>query len=476
MNIRTGFSLAVCLLVAGGCGGGGGGNGGSDGRTASVRVYVTDYFGQPVGGATVDLCGKARCYGLADSDDEGNAAFENVPAGPARLCAFYPARGGGGCEDVTISAGGTVTLDHQLQLNPYDPPNAAVLGARVDENGLSPDGRTLDIVIRVAVTDPPRAGSWFNADPVRIDDCVARAGQELVDAGPRCIRAADGSDGSYSSSWLTRLPVTQTIRQSAPPATVALLLDQSAAFFDYEEGKREARLFTAKLFADRMLPDTALLLAAFAGDDPAGGLVSLLPKSPVTFLPANNPGPFLSKAETFAELDGLAGLGGGVAPLYAAILSSIDFVASHALPGHRRMLVVMANGRDDACAAPAQCAALRAEIAARAREKDVELVLHGYSYGYGAGDPGYEALRALAVDASAPLIVGSYVSYKSLDLVQDLVEGEVAVEDLHFRLTSDVPGAFHPGATVVGELHGSTASNCPFDCTDYSFPFAVQVP
>jgi len=237
-----------------------------------------------------------------------------------------------------------------------------------------------------------------------------------------------------------------------------------------------------------MLPGTALLLAAFAEDDPAGVYMSPLPQTPVTFLPADNPGPFLGKAETFAELDALAKLSGGIAPLYAAILSSIDFVASHALPGNRRMLVVMANGRDDACTAPAQCAALRAEIAGRAREKDVELILQpAYRYGalinyedgspfFGNDDPGYEALRALAVDASAPLIVGDYVSHKSLDLVQDLVGGEVAVEDLRVRLTSNVPGAFHPGATVVGELHGSTASNCPWYCQDYSFPFSVRVP
>lgn len=476
MNIRTGFSAAVCLFVAGGCGGGGG----SDGATASVRVHVTDYFGQPVGGAAVDLCGKARCYGQAYSDEEGNAAFENVSAGPARLCAFYPARGGGGCQDVTISAGGTVALDQQLQLNPYDPGNAAVLDASVDENGLSPDGRTLDITIRVAVTDRRGVGSWFDAYPVRVDDCIAREAQELIDAGPRCIRGANGSDASYTFGGLIGPPVAHTIRQPVEPATVALLLDQSEAFFEYEEDIREARLFTGKLFADRMLPETILLLAAFAGDDPAGDYVSVLPQTPVTFLPANNPGPFLSKVETFEQLDGLAGAGGGIAPLYAAILSSIEFVATHAMPGTRRMLVVMANGRDDACRAPAQCAALRDEIAVQARARNVELILQsGYYYGYNLhGDdyPEYEALRALAVDTSAPLIVGDYLSHRALDVVRQLVVGEVAVEDLRVRLTSDVPGAFHPGAIVVGELHGSTESNCPWDCQDYSFPFAVRVP
>lgn len=464
MRTKRGCSLLVCLLVAGGCGG----DGGNEGGTGSASLYVTDYFGRPVGGAFVSLCGQESC---ADgySDEEGNVAFNDIPAGRTQLCVFYAARGGGDCEYVRIVAGGTLTLDHQLKLSPYGGGTVAVLDARVDENGLSPDGRTLDIVIRVALSEPPPVGSWFNADPVRIDDCVARTGQELVDAGPQCIRGASGSDASYSSSGLTRPPVIQTIRQSAQPATVALLLDQSDAFFDFEEDNVEARLFTGKLFADRMLPDSALLLAAFAGDDPASGYTSLLPQTPVTFLPAGNPAPFLSKAETFQELDGLAGLSGGIAPLYAAILSSIDFVATHALPGTRRMLVVMANGRDDACTAPAQCAAARAEIAAQARENDVELVLRGDNY---LADD----LRALAVDASAPLIVLAGPSYEALDLVQDFIEGEVAVEDLRFRLTSDVPGAFHPGATVVGVMHGSTATNCPFGCSDFPLPFAVRVP
>ena len=361
MNIRTRYALAACLFVAGGCGGDGGG---PDDGTASVRVFVTDYFGQPVGGADVSLCGKARCVGPAATDGEGNVTFENVPAGRAQLCAFSSARGGASCvENVSISAGGTVTLDHQLQLNPYGGGTVDVLGARVDENGLSPDGRTLDIVIRVALSKPPPVGSWFNADPVTIVDCVAREGQELIDAGPRCIRGADGSDASYTFGGLNAPPVPQTIRQPAQPATVTLLLDQSEAFFEFEESGVEARLFTGKLFADRMLPDTPLLLAAFAGDDPAGGYLSLLPQTPVTFLPADNPGPFLSKAETFAQLDGLSGLSGGIAPLYSAILSSIDFAASQAVPGTRPMLAVMANGRDHVCTAPAPCSALRAEIA-----------------------------------------------------------------------------------------------------------------
>lgn len=467
--------VSVFLLSA--CGGGGGGD---DGATGSASVHVTDYFDQSVAGASVSLCGRQRCAGEASTDEEGNVTFEKFPAGPATLCASYPARGGG-CEEIIILAGRTITVGFKLELGSlgrYGPGAVAVLNTRVATDGLGPDGRTLDIVIRVAVTNPPAVGSWFNADPVWIEDCVAREGQELIDAGPRCIRGADGSDASYSFSGLRSPPVRQTIREPAQPATVGLLIDQSAGFDQTRELVREAHLFTAKIFADRVLPETAMLLAAFAADDPASGLVSLLPQTPVTFLPVDDPGPFLSKAETFAELDGLAELGGGVAPLYESVLSSINFVASHAIPGTRRMLVVMANGRDDACGAPAPCAALRAEIASLARDKDVELVLKpGYGGDiYGDYYPESDGLKELAVDAAAPLIAGGALSYDVFNLVQDLVEGEVAVEDLRIRLTSDVPGAFHPGASVVGTLFGTTASDCPFGCQTYLLPFAVRVP
>jgi len=481
-------AAALFAFGIGGCGGGGdaarpaggeepaGGAGGSPG-IGSVRVKVTDYFGQPVASAQVYWIGPSTIETI--SDEEGNARLDNVPSGVASVCASHAVRGHacGPDDPVTIPVDSTLDLVRQLQPD-WSPPIAAVLETRVDPNGLSPDGRTLDITIRVAVTQRPSVGSWFGADsnyPLSTADCVAREGQELVDLGPRCIRGAGGTDTSYTFGRLIEF-VAKAIDQPARPSTVGLLLDESAAVWSYEEYMVESRLFAAKIFADKALPDIGLLLAGFAGDDPAGVYLSRLPQTPVTFLPAQNPGLFLSKPEMFEQLDGLAELSGGVAPLYAAILSSIDFVADHAIPGTRRVLVVMTNGRDDTCGTPAQCVAMRGQIAARANDRDVELILLGPDGIKPGTSRAEEAISTLSVDTSAPLAVGSGTFHEALDLVQQLLGETVPVEDVRVRLMSEEPGAFHAGAIVAGALHGFNPGNCPWDCYLYVLPFSVRVP
>jgi hypothetical protein len=495
------LALALVAIGMAGCGGGvaapaaapppgapppsggdpGTGGGGTPG-TATILVKVTDYFGEPVSGATVTWMGQWPNVERI-SDDEGVARFDGIQSGTSRLCAHHRVRGHacGPQDPVTVPAGSTVELIRQLKPC-CSPPTAAVLETSIDPGGLSSDGRTLDITIRVGVTRPPRSGSWFDAPlyPTVVVDCVARDGLELAEMGPRCIRGPDGSDSSYTFDRLIEFPTPRTLAQPAWPATVGLLFDQSAPMDDFEQQSFESRLYAAKIFADQVLPETGLLLAGFASDDPAGNQVSPLYQKPVMFLPAENPGLFFSRPEAYEQLDGLMGLSGGIAPLYEAILSSIDFVADHAVVGARRVLVVMAGGRDDACGTPAQCAALRAAVAARARQGDVELWLVGPYYTpfdpY-IGPPGtVTSMGTLAVDAAAPLIGYGSDLHEALDLVRQLLGESIHVEDIRVRLSSDEAGAFHSGVVVAGELRGSNPSNCPWYCFPYAFPFSVRVP
>ena len=483
--------LALLGFFITSCGGGNGsttatkgvqssGTGGSTG-VGTIRVNVTDFFDAPVAGADV--------YWLATnsivetiSDEEGKAILYGVPSGKhGRVCASHVVRGYA-CDagNFQVPAGSTVELERKLQPTP-GAPLATVIKTSVQSDGLSPDGRTLEATIRIAVTQPPSIGSWFDAGhwSLAVTDCVAREGQELLDLGPRCIRSTVEGDQSYSFGGTIGRPVATTIQQPARAATVALLLDQSAPVWAYEEYAVEARIYGAKIFADNALPDTGLLVAAFAGDDEDGINLSALQGKPVTLLPVQNPALFFSKSEIFDQLDGLLAMSGGVAPLYAATMHAIDLLADRALPATRRILVVMANGRDDSCGTPAQCAAMRKAISYRASEKNVEIFL------LGRDGPDYleldtsrteEAISLLAVDAIAPLIVGSGTYHEAFNLVQQLITGSYAVEDIRIRLTSMEPGTFHSGAVVSGELLGSNPSNCPWYCYVYVLPFSVQVP
>jgi len=441
--------------------------------TGTLLVAVTDYFDLPVAGADVAWLGPSSVV-EAVTDADGNAQLE-VPALSARVCVTDTVRGIS-CDDdapVVVPANGTLAIDRQLELwAGY--PVAAIIDTAVQPGGLRDNGRTLDISIRFAIEEPYRF--WFNNTdvPPAVVDCVARHGQDLADNGPRCIEGAGVStDGSYSFGGITRAREASTITQPPVPATVGILLDQSAPVFEDEDLATESRLFAVKLLADRLLPETAIALAAFAADDPTGVSSSLLPQAPVTFLPDENPGLLVNKPDLFFEADRLSGLAGGVAPLYEAILGSIDYVAELAQPGTRRLLVVMSNGRDDTCGARLDCEAIRDAIADKIEERSVELVL--FDTLFSSAD---DALHELATDLSVPLVTGHgyFDDAKSLALVEQMLGESLEVVDMYVTLVGEREGVFESGAVVTGTFVGSNDGVCSFGCAVYEFPFSVRVP
>ncbi len=484
MTIVTGMAVGLA-----GCGSGGGSapsageRSDPPGGTGTVKVKVTDVFGDPVAGASVSWIGRATTVELRSGSD-GVVQFDDVPAGSAGLCASQPVRGNDGCGNIIVEADRVLDLSRKLE--PRTAPVAAVLSATVNPGGISVDGRYLDVTIRVAVTDPPAGSSWFDDGASTsyrtvVADCIARTGDELAQLGPRCIRAAEGSDISYSFAGLNDLGVVEAIQGEPRRWAVGLLIDQSDAGLSPDWAPNEPRLFASKVFADALLPDTRLALAAFASDDPSGSL-SRLPQLPVTFFPVESPEFVTSRPEAFEVLQDLSDLVGGGAPLYDAIIAGVDFMATQAPADLQRALVILADGSDSTCGTPAQCAEQRRVIVRHAREAGVQLFLVGdcfdstwnYCQDFRARDP----LRLLALEGRIPLVVGpEYRTFTApLGLARQWLSGSMLVQDISVRLTSDTPGAFAPGAVVTGDLAGANPSQCPFGCWIYVLPFSVQVP
>ena len=454
----------------------------------SIRVKVTDALGASVAGASVWVSA-AGTSSLTGPD--GTVQFDAVPAGSSRVCAIHPVRGHtcSAPDPVVVENGKLLELSRRLEQLPWiDGVAATVLSATVEPGGVSPDGRTLDVTLRTVVIGPEYMGSWFvdgedwGSNRLQVFDCTARTDDELAQLGPRCIHGVDGRDTSYSFQQVIDLGAVRNVEGPAAPWAVGLLIDQSDAGLSPQWLPNDPRLFAAKLFADRLLPDTPLMLAAFASDEPSGG-ASNLPQRPVTFFPVESPAFLSSRSEGIALLDELSGQVGGGAPLHDAIASGIEFMAAHAPAGRQRALVVLADGADTTCGTPAQCAALRSEIIGRAQDAAVELFIVG---GSGTGctpdscpaDPAdMQPLQLLAREGGFPIVIAEQPGLIApMQLARRWISGEMLVQDVILRITSETAGAFAPGATVMGKFTGANASQCPMGCQVHELIFSVEIP
>lgn len=491
--LLAGAWVAAASLA--GCGGSGGGGASSvtppSGGTGRIRVKVVDFTGEAVAGAEVWVSA-TNTSALTGSD--GIVGFDNVPAGTSRVCASHLVRGHtcSAPDPVAVEKNKVLELTRQLEPLSTSAAVAAVLSATVDAGGVSADGRSLDVTLQVAVTGPQYQGSWFvNGDEwgynrLQVFDCAARAGDELAQLGPRCIRGADGRDASYSFARVNDLGPVKTIERQGTPWAVGLLIDQSNAGLSPDWLPNDSRVFAAKRFSDRILPATPLVLGAFASDEPSGS-ASRLPQRPVTLFPVESPAFLTSRAEAFGLLNNLHSLVGGGAPLYEAIVEGVDYMAARTPPERSRALVVLADGADTTCGTPAQCAALRRDVIDRARDAEVQLFLVGGSpsdctpdwVGWEGcqGPSDNEGIQLLAREGGFPIVVGNAPDLgPAMELARQWLQPSMGVQDIGLRLTSETAGAFAPGATVMGALTGANASQCPWGCQVHQLIFSVEIP
>jgi hypothetical protein len=270
----------------------------------------------------------------------------------------------------------------------------------------------------------------------------------------------------------------KTVEYPRDAMAVGFLVDQSDAGGSPVWLSNGPELFAAKVFSDRLLPATPLLLSGFASDEPSGN-ASRLPQRPVTFFPVESPAFLTNRTEAFGVLDDMRGLVGGGAPLYQAIVEAVDHMAARTPPERQRALVILADGVDTICGTPAQCAAQRREIIDRARDAAVQLFIVAQAgaclpdFGSCANYPeDTDSALLLAREGGFPIAVGNATG---LELARQWLSGSMTVQDIRLRLTSESEGAFAPGATVMGALMGANASECPMGCAVRPFVFSVEI-
>jgi hypothetical protein len=452
---------AVCLavlLAAGvpGCGGGGSGGGvtGSSaagnprpaGPTGTVVVTVTDVLGAPVPDASVYVS-SASWSGKAQSDANGQARFTGVPTGrvTASSSSDSPVDSIGRSPEVDLVADAEVDVAVVVSPVPNRDGGPGGIGAaRVD--AVSSDGRLLDFSLPVF--------DWGGVGSATISSCTPDPATETAD----CVIGPAGFDAPYSVQSLQ-----PTLIPGGEPAafSAALLVDQSQ--YLAADDPWDYRFFDLKYFLVSKAPADRVLLAAFASDDVASGTLSQLPQKPVTLFPVENPAFTTASNGLFPTIDSLGSLEGGSAPLYAAIDAMLDYVAANTSAEERRALVVLTDGVDDTCGAPAQCDDARDRVADKSRAVAVPLAIVVVS-----GDlDGARMMARLAARSGGVVLWTFYMSDLGpvFGRLPGVINGSEATYEQRFRIESTTDGAFQSGRTVTGSM------NWGYD----ALPFAVQI-
>jgi len=478
--------LAALVLTA--CGGGGGPPPEPSGSpdtgtpptppvrgTGKVVVIARDVFRVPLAGARIYL----STY-WTDSDQEavadanGRAEFANVPENFS-VSVHEPARspmwlyGLSGTQKV--ASGEVKQID--VTASPSSIPGGGVAAASVGAGGISEDGRTLDLSVKVIqVRHPSESDYLYGAGSIQVQvPCVPDTSNDLPEHRSDCISGADEFDASYGPGQISSVKWQPAGAGEATPYAAALLLDQSSGVI--VDDPVDARLFAAKYFLTYASTDNPKLLAAFASDAPQAAGFSLLPSHPVSFFPVENPEFSSYGPGYFPTVDALSTMEGGGAPLYAALDKLLDFVASHHT-GSARAVVVISNGRDDTCGSRAECRAMRDAVIHKSRATDIAIVTIGVPSADGAVDREALGLLAQGTPRGAAFWAGSPEQLAmTVSSAHSYLARQKDLMEVTFQIQSPVAGAFASGRSVLGTLW---LVECHWECIYTDIPFVVKIP
>lgn len=442
--------------------------------TGKVVVIARDVFQAPLPGARIQL----RTYWTdADQDAvanaEGRAEFANVPENFS-VAVYEPDRSPmwlfGLALKGKVAAGEVKQVD--VTASPYYFPGGGVAAASVTAGGVSDDGKTLQLSLKIIQVRHPSQGEYlYGAKSIRVASCVPDTSNDMPEHRSDCISDADKFDAPYEPGKISSIREQPAGSERETSYAAALLLDQSAGVI--VDDPADARLFAAKYFLTYASADNPKGLAAFASDAPGSAGPSLLPAQPVSFFPVENPQFSSYGPGYFPTVDALSAMEGGGAPLYAALDNLLDFVAANHT-GSAGAVIVISNGQDDTCGSRAECRAMRDAVIRKSQTADIAIVTIGVPSADGVFDR--EALGLLAQSnprgaafwAEGPeqlaMTVSSAHSY--LAMQKNLME-------VTLQIQTSVAGAFASGRKVLGTLQ---LEECPWDCYYSTIPFVVQIP
>ena len=508
-SLPTLGSLLTMVLALTACGGGGGGSGGeiavvpasgpttgSSGSSAVV-VTVTDFLGAPVPDAPVRLHDLSTGRVVdTHTDANGVASVTKLAAGRWAVSANAPWPAGSTTShmraympDVTLPDGAALPVT--LAMEPATDTVVGIGRSRINDGGLSADGRTLEFTLQVLHVG---AGAYqyagFGPAAMVVVPCTPNPSDDLGSVGSDCVAGKDGYDVGYAN-WIPadydpargnpwgRAVSIETLPRPAgadPLAgfqiSAALLIDQSDSVTTAD--LEDMRLIAAKYFMKRMTVIDRAVLAGFAADDDHSGRPALLPQKPVTIFPVEQPRFATGVRDSFATIDGLASLEGGASSLYAAIDRMLDFTAAEAPAASTRALVVLSDGQDATCGTPADCRLRREALIRKSRDTGIAMVMVGVA-GVGT-DVAREALGTLAQGAPGSAVFWTDDPRElpnALGAVSQYLRGLRLSYDATFRVVATEDGAFAPGRTVFGTVQ---LEECPWDCFYLQVPFVVTIP
>jgi hypothetical protein len=434
----------------------------------SVVVTVTDALGVPQVGAMVwidTIWNDEDKQALTDA--AGRAAFDGVIADKASVQAWTD-ESVGRQRDVAVSANESRSVT--VVTAPAHGTSGGIAAASVAAGGVRDAGRELEFTLSIVQAPDPWTGwNWSEGVGVmRVEPCAPDAANDAPRFQPDCVSGADGYDASYAEVYdALAIPTRRvTAPVSARAASTALMLDQSSSFAVADPADR--RLFATKYLLSRTSDRYAVALVAFAADDPASGQFALLPRTPVTLFPVESPRSASDGWSLFGEVDSLAMLEGGRAPLLAAI----DWMLDSARAGTD--LVIVTDGRDTTCGTSAQCRVQLDAVMEKSRRMDVGILAVGLAPT--SGGVGQQMLGLLAQSHDRGAMFWAWDPRQLaqiLGTVQRYQNKEIDTLSVTFRIRSEVAGTFAAGRTVLGQVRHEI---CPFDCITTYIPFVVRIP
>jgi hypothetical protein len=466
------LAITACLVgVVGGCGGGGAdqvtGNTGDD--TSTVAVSVKDALDSPVAGALVTLT-RQKISRDGVTDETGAAVFRSVPEGELSVYARYEAASmvQFGSQSVVVGSGRS---DVEVAVRPW--PGSLLGVAPATRVSVALDGRSMEFALRLRYQLGSRLAS---AGPyhMAVTACAPDAADDVPVVQADCVRGADGFDAPYEVvDFDEPVPAADRSESETTSSAVLLAIDQSTTMSDRDP--LDQRLYAAKFFLKSKLPSTRVALAAFASDDGVSGVVSPLPRKPVTVFPVDLPAFTTSSVGLLPIVDSLDRLEGGRSPTYGAMSALLDFAAAQTSAAEQKTLVVLSASPDDTCGSVSECGNARNAVIEKSRNLGVALVMV-HLKSESESIPNEELAELAEGRGGSAFWVGTAGGELAglFGALGDVIDEPQDVLEARFRIQSSAAGVFQSGRTVLGTVQ---LEDCTYGCWDAgSVPFAVRIP
>jgi hypothetical protein len=343
----------------------------------------------------------------------------------------------------------------------------------VTVDGISEDGRSLDFSLQLTYSPPGVPGLQLT---YQLKACAPGSTNDAPLPQADCIQGESGFDARYLASN-SGLPLKIDELPPVPLSTyfAAILFDQGGKLVWVDPN--DARLYMLKYFLLKKFAEHSVAVMAFGGNNSATGVISTLPRLPLTVFHVDDPQFTTDGASLFPAVESLAFSERGTSPLFAALSQAVEFTATHTPPESRRVIVVLADGEDNTCGTEQACQQAQQQLLDRLRATGIGLVTIGI--GSQGKFPNGRGLSRLAAQAGGTALwsPNALTLADVFEALPALLDGSAQFKQAHFRLESPEAGTFAAGRTVLGTLNvRQTFEGLTYGGGGWDIPFEVRIP